>query len=84
MNNTIAKPEVIIDRVTPVKRLRVLTINTHKGFTALNRRFILPELRSAVQSTGSDLVFLQEVLGDHALHAKRFHDWPSEIGRAHV
>ena len=77
MNNTIAKPEVIIDRVTPVKRLRVLTINTHKGFTALNRRFILPELRSAVQATGSDLVFLQEVLGNHALHAKRLHDWPS-------
>ncbi|MFV9657626.1 endonuclease/exonuclease/phosphatase family protein [Pseudomonas sp. NY15366] len=76
MNQTIAKPEVIIDRVTPVKRLRVLTINTHKGFTALNRRFILPELRSAVQATGSDLVFLQEVLGNHALHAKRYHDWP--------
>ena len=48
-----------------VHRLRVLTVNTHKGFTALNRRFILPELREAVRSTGADLVFLQEVLGVH-------------------
>ena len=27
--------------------LKVMTVNTHKGFTALNRRFILPELRDA-------------------------------------
>lgn len=76
MNQTIAKPEVIIDRITPVKRLRMLTINTHKGFTLLNRRFILPELRDAVQATGADLVFLQEVLGSHTRHARRFSDWP--------
>ena len=33
--------------------LNVLTINTHKGFTAFNRRFILPELRDAVRSAVS-------------------------------
>ncbi|MEE1924641.1 endonuclease/exonuclease/phosphatase family protein [Pseudomonas sp. 148P] len=59
-----------------VKALKVLTINTHKGFTALNRRFILPELREAVRSTGADLVFLQEVLGSHDRHAARHDDWP--------
>ena len=59
-----------------VHKLRVLTVNTHKGFTALNRRFILPELREAVRSTGADLVFLQEVLGGHDRHAARYHDWP--------
>ena len=47
-----------------VHRIKVLTVNTHKGFTAFNRRFILPELREAVRSTGADLVFLQEVLGE--------------------
>ncbi|SDG45024.1 Metal-dependent hydrolase, endonuclease/exonuclease/phosphatase family [Pseudomonas abietaniphila] len=62
--------------VRDVHRLRVLTVNTHKGFTALNRRFILPELREAVRSTGADLVFLQEVLGGHDRHAARFSDWP--------
>ncbi|QCT20648.1 endonuclease/exonuclease/phosphatase family protein [Jejubacter calystegiae] len=56
--------------------LRVLTINTHKGFTALNRRFILPELREAVRSVSADIVCLQEVLGEHEIHALRVAGWP--------
>lgn len=44
--------------------LRVLTINTHKGLSPWNRRFVLAELREAVRSTGADLVFLQEVIGE--------------------
>jgi endonuclease/exonuclease/phosphatase family metal-dependent hydrolase len=59
-----------------IKRLRVLTVNTHKGFTAFNRRFILPELREAVRSTRADIVFLQEVLGSHDRHAARYAGWP--------
>lgn len=38
--------------------LKILTINTHKGFTAFNRRFILPELRDAVRTVGADIVCL--------------------------
>lgn len=57
--------------------LRVLTVNTHKGFTAFNRRFILHELRDAVRATSADLVFLQEVHGEHQLHAERQPDWPA-------
>lgn len=60
-------------------RLQVLTVNTHKGFNPFNRRFILPELREAVRSVGADLVFLQEVLGSHSLHAARL---PSHAGAA--
>jgi endonuclease/exonuclease/phosphatase family metal-dependent hydrolase len=56
---------------------KVLTVNTHKGFTALNRRFVLHELREAVRSVSADLVFLQEVLGSHQAHAKRLADWPA-------
>ncbi|MND94659.1 hypothetical protein D3C80_868860 [compost metagenome] len=59
-----------------VHRLRVLTVNTHKGFTAFNRRFILPELREAVCSSGADIVFLQEVLGEHNGHSLRVDNWP--------
>jgi endonuclease/exonuclease/phosphatase family metal-dependent hydrolase len=55
---------------------KVLTVNTHKGFTPLNRRFILHELREAVRSVGADVVFLQEVLGMHAKHPERFVNWP--------
>lgn len=56
--------------------IRVLTVNMHKGFSFLNRRFILPELRLAVRAVQADLVFLQEVQGDHAGHAERTADWP--------
>jgi endonuclease/exonuclease/phosphatase family metal-dependent hydrolase len=43
--------------------LTVMTVNIHKGFTILNRKFILPELRDAVRKVGADVVFLQEVMG---------------------
>jgi endonuclease/exonuclease/phosphatase family metal-dependent hydrolase len=56
---------------------KVLTVNTHKGFTALNRRFVLHELREAVRSVAADLVFLQEVLGSHHAHAQQFRNWPA-------
>jgi endonuclease/exonuclease/phosphatase family metal-dependent hydrolase len=47
--------------LTPL--LRVLTVNVHRGYTMLRRRFMLHELREAVRTVGSDLVFLQEVSG---------------------
>ena len=65
MNPTLPAPNCIIDKITAVHRLNVLTLNVHKGFTFFNRRFILPELRDAVRATGADLVFLQEVHGSH-------------------
>jgi endonuclease/exonuclease/phosphatase family metal-dependent hydrolase len=74
-----SKPQIEsapLDPPTAIHRLRVLTVNTHKGFTALNRRFILPELREAVRSTSADLVFLQEVVGEHERHSSRYNEWP--------
>jgi len=56
--------------------LKVMTVNTHKGFTALNRKFILPELRDAVRTVGADVVFLQEVQGTHERHARHHENWP--------
>lgn len=56
--------------------LKVLTINTHKGFTAFNRRFILPELRDAVRTVGADIVCLQEVMGAHEVHPLHVENWP--------
>ncbi|HUR41854.1 MAG TPA: endonuclease/exonuclease/phosphatase family protein [Verrucomicrobiae bacterium] len=57
--------------------LKILTLNTHKGFTTFNRKFVLHELRDAVRATGADLVFLQEVLGVHSRHQARQKNWPS-------
>ena len=56
--------------------LTVMTVNIHKGFTVFNRKFILPELREAVRTVGADVVFLQEVLGTHDGHGRRFAAWP--------
>jgi len=56
--------------------IKVLTVNLHKGFTALNRRFVLPELREAIRGVSADMVFLQEVLGDHRRHASSVAGWP--------
>jgi endonuclease/exonuclease/phosphatase family metal-dependent hydrolase len=61
----------------PSLTFKVLTLNTHKGFTMLNRKFVLHELREAVRATGADIVFLQEVLGSHEKHAARHKAWPA-------
>ncbi|WP_408004375.1 endonuclease/exonuclease/phosphatase family protein [Pseudomonas schmalbachii] len=63
--------------IAPVRALKILTVNTHKGFTTFNRRFILHELRDAVRETAADLVFLQEVHGEHRRHAGRHPGWPA-------
>ncbi|QRY77870.1 endonuclease/exonuclease/phosphatase family protein [Pseudomonas sp. PDNC002] len=74
---TQAEPNPLdLDAPKQRSRLRVLTVNTHKGFNAFNRRFILHELRDAVRATSADLVFLQEVHGEHQLHAEHHPDWP--------
>jgi len=58
--------------------LHVATYNIHKGFSQFNRRMVLHELRDRLRDTNADIVFLQEVQGEHALHANRFTDWPVE------
>ena len=56
--------------------LRVLTVNTHKGFSIFNRRFVLPELRDSLRQAAPDLVFLQEVIGEHELYRSTQPLWP--------
>ena len=55
----------------------LLTLNTHQGFSALNRRFILAELREAVHQVSADVVCLQEVLGAHEPLSRRHGPWPA-------
>lgn len=59
-------------------RLKLLTLNTHKGFTSFNRRFVLHELREAVTQAAADIVCLQEVLGSHERHQAAYPTWPAE------
>ena len=57
--------------------LTLLSYNIHKGFNLGARRFVLPEMRDAVRSVGADLLFLQEVQGEHNGHSERVPEWPA-------
>lgn len=72
---SLPQPPRAASQATTVHAVRVLTVNAHKGFSAFNRRYVLPELREAVRSQDADLVFLQEVLGSHSRHASRHPGW---------
>lgn len=55
----------------------VATYNIHKGFSQLNRRMVIHELRERLHGLAVDILFLQEVVGVHSRHAARHHDWPA-------
>lgn len=58
-------------------QLRILTYNTHKGFSAYNRHFILHRLRDALRETNADVLFLQEMQGEHSKHQETQLNWPN-------
>ena len=57
-------------------QLRVLTYNIHKGFNVGNRHFILHQIRDALIETKADILFLQEMQGEHIEHEKKHKNWP--------
>jgi endonuclease/exonuclease/phosphatase family metal-dependent hydrolase len=59
-------------------RIRVVTYNIHKGFSARNQLFILKEIREELRKLSPDFVFLQEVIGEHHGHRKRIEHWPDQ------
>jgi len=65
------------ETIQAVKQLKVLSYNIHKGFNAKNSSFVLKEIRQAIRNVGCDLVFLQEVLGEHHSHARKHQNWIS-------
>ncbi len=58
------------------ERLRVVTLNLHKGLSQFNRRMVIHELRDGLRAIDPDLVFLQEVQGLNDRFALRFAAWP--------
>lgn len=59
------------------QKLGVISFNIHKGFTPGGRRFVLRSIRDAIRTFDADLVFLQEVLGEHSGHARTVPGWPA-------
>ncbi len=60
----------------PTNTLKIATYNIHKGFSHFNRRVVLHGLRERLRELDADIVFLQEVQGEHARHPERFHNYP--------
>jgi endonuclease/exonuclease/phosphatase family metal-dependent hydrolase len=56
--------------------LKIATYNIHKGFSHFNRRMVVHELRDRLRELDADIVFLQEVQGEHTRHAERYHNYP--------
>jgi endonuclease/exonuclease/phosphatase family metal-dependent hydrolase len=61
--------------------LTVVTYNIHKGFSVLNRRLVVHEIRERLHALSPDVLFLQEVQGAHRRHARRHETWP--VGGQH-
>jgi endonuclease/exonuclease/phosphatase family metal-dependent hydrolase len=57
-------------------QLKVATYNIHKGFSQFNRRVVINELRERLRELDADIVFLQEVQGEHLHHPQRHTDYP--------
>ncbi len=56
--------------------LKIATYNIHKGLSYFNRRVVLHELRERLRELDADIMFLQEVQGEHTLHGSRYHNYP--------
>jgi endonuclease/exonuclease/phosphatase family metal-dependent hydrolase len=61
-----------------IAMLSIATWNIHKGFSQFNRRMMVHELRDRLRALDADIVFLQEVQGQHLLHAEKHADWPAQ------
>jgi endonuclease/exonuclease/phosphatase family metal-dependent hydrolase len=58
-------------------RLRVFSYNIHKGFSGGNLKYTLALMREEIRKLHPDLLFLQEVHGEHAGHRNRIKNWPA-------
>lgn len=60
-------------------KIRILSYNIHKGFNIANTDFILAQIRQAMREVNADVLFLQEVLGEHQDPRCQIPDWETAI-----
>jgi len=58
--------------------IKILTYNIHKGFSVANRRFILHDIKASLRQLDTDVVFLQEIQGEHNIKQHNIVNWPSD------
>ena len=56
--------------------LKIATYNIHKGLSYFNHRVVLHTLRERLRELDADIVFLQEVQGEHTRHGERYPNYP--------
>lgn len=61
--------------LTVTQKIRVLTYNIHKGFSPLNINFILNEIRENIRTLDADVVFIQEIQGEHLKKQQKISNW---------
>jgi endonuclease/exonuclease/phosphatase family metal-dependent hydrolase len=61
-----------------LENINVLTLNIHKGFSSGNLRFTLEEIRAQLHASESNIVFLQEVVGENAKRKSTLKHWPEQ------
>ncbi len=59
-----------------MKNLRIVSYNIHKGFSAANSRFVLPEMAQELARLDADFMLLQEAVGENRKHVQNREDWP--------
>jgi len=58
--------------------IKIVTYNIHKGFSTTNKHFVLHDIKSALQNIAADIVFLQEIQGEHQVKSSSILNWPNE------
>ncbi len=56
-------------------QLRVITFNIHKGLNLGSNRLVLHRVKELLTAIDADIVFLQEVQGEHKKRSQQFADW---------
>ena len=58
--------------------ITITSYNMHKGMSALNRKVQVDSMAEELRGIGSDVLFLQEVQGQHLMRSNRLPDFPEK------
>ena len=58
--------------------ITITSYNMHKGMSALNRKVQVDSMAEELRGIGSDVLFLQEVQGQHLMRSNRLPDFPEQ------
>lgn len=57
-------------------QIKILTFNIHKGLNVTQSKLTLYDIRELLHEVDADIIFLQEVQGEHVKNQNKFETWP--------